>query len=89
MSNVLQTLSVYFTKAVLSQGGLMNKKRRLQSSFLQFFNLYCIFSDRKWLEEKKMGCFLGVAQGSAEPPLLVELKYTGSSNKTVAVVGKG
>ena len=56
---------------------------------LALFQFVLLFSDRKWLEEKKMGCFLGVAQGSAEPPLLVELKYTGSSNKTVAVVGKG
>ena len=47
------------------------------------------FRDKKWIEEKKMGCFLGVAQGSAEPPVLVEMKYSGSSDKTVAVVGKG
>lgn len=49
-----------------------------------------IVRDRKWLEEKQMGCFLGVAQGSAEPPVLVEMRYNGaSSGKTVAVVGKG
>ena len=41
------------------------------------------------MEKKKMGCFLGVAQGSTEPPVLVEIKYSGPADKTVAVVGKG
>lgn len=36
-----------------------------------------------------MGCFLGVAEGSSEPPVLVEMRYTGSSERTVAIVGKG
>ena len=65
--------------------------------FLRAFTCYLFgrffsfgFRDRKWLEEKQMGCFLGVAQGSAEPPVLVEMRYNGaSSGKTVAVVGKG
>jgi len=48
-----------------------------------------IVRDKKWIEDNKMGCFLGVAQGSSEPPVLVEMKYTGSSDRTAAIVGKG
>ncbi len=48
------------------------------------------FRDKNWIEEKKMGCFLGVAQGSVEPPVLIEMKYKKkTAKKTVAVVGKG
>eukprot|EP00795_Rhopilema_esculentum_P011480 gene11480-21695_t len=48
-----------------------------------------VIRDKEWMEKKKMGCFLGVAQGSTEPPVLVEIKYSGPADKTVAVVGKG
>jgi len=43
------------------------------------------------IKEEKMGAFLAVAQGSAQPPVLVHMRYKpkGASRKTVAVVGKG
>lgn len=45
---------------------------------------------RDQLEELEMGAFLGVAQGSAEPPTLSVLHYTHeAATKTVALVGKG
>ena len=47
--------------------------------------------ERKQLQELKMGSFLAVSQGSAEPPKLIVLKYKGGRNKDapVVLVGKG
>ncbi len=46
---------------------------------------------RKEIEKLKMGSFLSVAHGSAEPPRLIVVKYNGAaaSQKPVALVGKG
>ncbi|GAM28229.1 hypothetical protein SAMD00019534_114050, partial [Acytostelium subglobosum LB1] len=51
-----------------------------------------IAHDRKWAEEKKMGMFLGVAVGSDEPPIFLEINYRAAQDKTappVVYVGKG
>lgn len=47
---------------------------------------------QKWAEEKRMGSFLSVTRGSIEPPVFLELTYTGSpdsNEKPVCLVGKG
>jgi aminopeptidase len=46
--------------------------------------------DKSWTESKKMGSFLSVARGSVEPPVFLELSYSGASNKEkpIALVGK-
>ena len=43
------------------------------------------------MKKMGMGCLLAVAQGSHEPPQLIELQYRGASNDTppVILVGKG
>ncbi|MBI2658038.1 leucyl aminopeptidase [Candidatus Woesearchaeota archaeon] len=51
--------------------------------------LKCAVFDEKQVEKMKMGCFIGVAQGSANKPRLVVLEYNGSSKKPIAIVGKG
>lgn len=47
--------------------------------------------DEKQIEKLKMGCFLGVAQGSLNKPRLVVLEYygAGKNQKPIAIVGKG
>lgn len=48
--------------------------------------------DRPRLQELGMGAFLGVAQGSKEPPKLIVLKYQGdpqNADNNLAIVGKG
>lgn len=48
--------------------------------------------ERKDLETLKMGAFLSVAQGSAQPPKLITLEYRGASTKNqqpIVLVGKG
>src|SRR3989338_8372844 len=53
-------------------------------------NLKCAVFDEKQIEKMKMGCFLGVAQGSINKPRLVVLEYNANKGqKPIAVVGKG
>jgi len=50
-----------------------------------------IVRDRDWAKSKGMGCFLGVSQGSAEPPRFLELHYRGGppDEAPLVLVGKG
>ncbi|HBK86234.1 MAG TPA: leucyl aminopeptidase [Firmicutes bacterium] len=53
-------------------------------------NLQCEILERADMEQLGMGCLLGVAQGSAQPPKLIALRYAGNpGGETVALVGKG
>lgn len=46
--------------------------------------------DTNALRQHGMGAFLAVAQGSEEPPCLIEMRYTGAGDdKPVVLVGKG
>ncbi|XP_076300931.1 cytosol aminopeptidase-like [Lasioglossum baleicum] len=47
--------------------------------------------DRSWAEQKKMGSFLSVSNGSCEPPKFVEIHYKGANNDSqpIVFVGKG
>ncbi len=47
--------------------------------------------DRPWMEEKRMGSLLSVANGSVQPPKFVVMRYNGdpSSKEVLAFVGKG
>ncbi|XP_070539846.1 cytosol aminopeptidase-like [Ptychodera flava] len=48
--------------------------------------------NKQWIEEKKMFSFLSVAQGSNQPPVFLEIQYSGCSNKDsppLVLVGKG
>ncbi|MBS3114250.1 leucyl aminopeptidase [Candidatus Woesearchaeota archaeon] len=54
-------------------------------------NLKCTVFDEKQIAKMKMGCFIGVAQGSINKPRLVVLEYYGAGKiqKPIAIVGKG
>lgn len=59
---------------------------------LAFANVDVVAHDKKWAEQQQMGSFLSVAQGSAEPPVFLEITYTGAPNNKdgpVCLVGKG
>jgi len=53
--------------------------------------LKCAVFDEKQIVKMKMGCFMGVAQGSMQKPRLVVLEYYGTDKKKkpIAIVGKG
>ncbi|POG78873.1 leucine aminopeptidase [Rhizophagus irregularis DAOM 181602=DAOM 197198] len=54
-------------------------------------NIEVIVRDRDWVEGKKMGSFLSVANGSDEPLKFLEIHYRGGKDgdKPLALVGKG
>lgn len=53
-------------------------------------NLKCEVKYRDEIEKLKMGAYLGVAMGSAEPPKLIVLKYSPpQASKTITLIGKG
>ncbi len=53
-------------------------------------NVTCTILDRAKARKLGMGAYLGVAQGSHEPPQFIVLEYSGTSKKTkpIALVGK-
>ena len=62
------------------------------STMAKQFGLECQVLDRLQMQELGMGGLLGVAQGSAEPPKFIILRYRGATNSTdkgMALVGKG
>jgi leucyl aminopeptidase len=62
------------------------------SAMAKQFGLECQVLDRPQMQELGMGGLLGVAQGSAQPPKFIILRYRGapeSENQGVALVGKG
>ncbi len=62
------------------------------SAMAKHFGLECEVLERPQMEELGMGGLLGVAQGSAEPPKFIILRYRGAPNSTekgLALVGKG
>lgn len=53
-------------------------------------DIHCKILNRNDLEQLGMGALLAVAQGSHEPPLLLEIQYHGSENSPpIILVGKG
>jgi leucyl aminopeptidase len=54
-------------------------------------SLRCQVLDQKDMRQLRMGCLLGVAQGSMQPPVLIMLDYTphGTSEAPIVLVGKG
>ncbi|OAF68338.1 hypothetical protein A3Q56_03924 [Intoshia linei] len=59
--------------------------------FSKFDDVKVNVYDEKWIKEQKMGMFLSVAAGSAEPPKFVEILYKPKalSKYDIGLVGKG
>ena len=56
----------------------------------QAAQLQCDILERADIERLGMGCLLGVAQGSQQPPKMIVLRYEGNpGGQTLALVGKG
>ncbi|KAM3937545.1 cytosol aminopeptidase [Leptodactylus fuscus] len=55
-------------------------------------NIKALTRTKSWIEEQQMGAFLSVAKGSDEPPVFLEIHYTGSqdpNDSPLVFVGKG
>ena len=72
---------------VLTPTELANRSRAMAESC----GLECEILEREQMKELGMGCLLGVAQGSAQPPKFIILRYQGDPGGApgLALVGKG
>jgi leucyl aminopeptidase len=54
-------------------------------------SLRCQILEQNEMRKLQMGCLLGVAQGSAEPPVLIMLEHTpnGATEAPIVLIGKG
>ena len=65
---------------------------RVESLFAGDDSVEVVVRDQAWAEEMKMGSFISVSRGSAEPLRFVEIHYKGAEEGKglpVAFVGKG
>ena len=72
----------------LTPSGLVEAARKLAAEY----QLDCQVLDREQMEKLGMGALLGVAQGSAEPPALIVVRYkpaAGATKTHLGLVGKG
>jgi leucyl aminopeptidase len=72
----------------LTPSGVVAAARQVAAEF----GLECQILDREEMASRGMGALLGVAQGSAEPPYLIVLRYLPASSKEgthLGLVGKG
>jgi leucyl aminopeptidase len=72
----------------LTPSGLVEAAQKLAAEY----QLDCQVLDREQMEKLGMGALLGVAQGSAEPPALIVVRYkptAGESKTHLGLVGKG
>jgi leucyl aminopeptidase len=72
---------------VLTPTELAHRSREMA----QTYGLECEILERAQMQELGMGCLLGVAQGSAQPPKFIILRYKGDPEGApgLALVGKG
>ncbi len=72
---------------VLTPTELANRSRVMAETY----GLECEILERAQMQELGMGCLLGVAQGSAQPPKFIILRYQGDPGGApgLALVGKG
>lgn len=74
---------------VLTPTELANQAVKLSKTY----GLKCKILSEAEIRKEKMGCFLAVAQGSAQPPKFIVVEYkptkTARGSKTICLVGKG
>ncbi|KAJ3005663.1 UNVERIFIED_CONTAM: bleomycin hydrolase [Siphonaria sp. JEL0065] len=82
---LMETPSNFLTPTLFAQ--------HAQSLLGNLSNVTVTVRDQPWIESEKMGSFLSVARGSAEPPKFLEIAYKGNKSDSdsfpVGLVGKG
>ncbi|RDD45562.1 Cytosol aminopeptidase [Trichoplax sp. H2] len=64
----------------------------VEKTMAGFKNITITSYDKEWAEENNMRAFLGVSQGSCEPPVFLVVDYRGNQSTekhALAIVGKG
>lgn len=85
-TNSARTL-VNMPSNILTATELAEHAKRLSDQY----GFECEILDKEEMQKLGMGAMLAVSQGSAEPPKMIVLKYTGSEDReeTLGLVGKG
>jgi aminopeptidase len=97
----LMTPSLFAKTVQTELSGLSKLRRSSSATDVTGDVLQVIVREREWVQEQKMGCFLAVAKGSAEPLKFLEVHYNPflantkeqapatSPSRPVVLVGKG
>jgi leucyl aminopeptidase len=86
--------SVILARRLASHPGNFLTPKKFASeaeSLAKKYRFRCRVLDEKKIRSERMGAFLGVAQGSSEPPRFVIMEYRGrkSGSRPVVLIGKG
>jgi len=83
--------AVNFTKDMVNEPASVATPTKLAEIAKSLKGIECRIIEKQEAENLGMGAFLGVAQGSSEPPKFIHMTYKpeNASTKKVAIIGKG
>jgi len=84
--------AVNFARDLINQPGNVLTPAALASAAQERakqVGLKCTVHDVDWMREQKMGAFLGVTQGTVQPPQFIVMEHEGASGDPLVFVGKG
>ncbi|KAM9027779.1 cytosol aminopeptidase [Ara ararauna] len=87
-----QNLARYLMEAPANYITPIKFAEHIEQKLRSFRNVKVHIRPESWIVTQQMGAFLSVAKGSAEPPIFLEIHYSGGTNtsdRPLVFVGKG
>ncbi|XP_057282621.1 LOW QUALITY PROTEIN: cytosol aminopeptidase [Pezoporus wallicus] len=87
-----QNLARYLMEAPANYITPIKFAEHIEQKLKSFSNVKVHIRPESWIVTQQMGAFLSVAKGSAEPPIFLEIHYSGGANASdhpLVFVGKG
>ncbi|XP_062492417.1 cytosol aminopeptidase [Pezoporus occidentalis] len=87
-----QNLARYLMEAPANYITPIKFAEHIEQKLKSFGNVKVHIRPESWIVTQQMGAFLSVAKGSAEPPIFLEIHYSGGANasdRPLVFVGKG
>ncbi|XP_068005354.1 cytosol aminopeptidase [Melanerpes formicivorus] len=87
-----QNLARYLMEAPANYITPIKFAEHIEQKLRSFSNVKVHIRPESWIAAQQMGAFLSVAKGSAEPPIFLEIHYSGGADTTdspLVLVGKG
>ncbi|XP_053920983.1 cytosol aminopeptidase [Cuculus canorus] len=87
-----QNLARYLMEAPANYVTPIKFAEHIEQKLRSFSNVKVHIRPESWIATQQMGAFLSVAKGSAEPPVFLEIHYSGGANTNdspLVFVGKG
>ncbi|XP_064007438.1 cytosol aminopeptidase [Pogoniulus pusillus] len=87
-----QNLARYLMEAPANYVTPIKFAEHIEQKLRSFSNVKVHIRPESWIVTQQMGAFLSVAKGSAEPPIFLEIHYSGGANTNdspLVLVGKG